>query len=55
MDRLSILVCRLVKVPLVGRFMPVVGGIGRLVESPLMSPERHQFPFVGTDKEPALY
>ena len=23
------------KVPLVGRFMPLVGGIGRLVESPL--------------------
>ena len=45
MDRLSILVSRLinsmaatkyfVKVPLVGRFMPLVGGIGRLVESPL--------------------
>ena len=24
-----------VKVPLVGRFIPLVGGIGRLVESPL--------------------
>ena len=45
MDRLSILVGRLiksmaptkyfVKVPLVGRFMPLVGGIGRLMESPL--------------------
>ena len=45
MDRLSILVSRLtksmartkyfVKVPLVGRSMPLVGGIGGLVESPL--------------------
>ena len=45
MNRLSILVGRLiksmaptkyfVKVPLVGRFMPLVGGIGLLVESPL--------------------
>ena len=47
MDRLSILVSRLiksmaptkyfVKVPLVGLFMPLIGGIGQLVESPLYS------------------
>ena len=45
MERSTILVGRLYKsvvptkyffkVPLVGRFMPLVGGIGRLVESPL--------------------
>ena len=47
MDRLTILVGRLYKsapptnyffkVPLVGRFVPLVGGIGRPVESPLQS------------------
>ena len=47
MKRLTILIGRLrksvaqtkyfFKVPLVGRFMPLVGGIGRLVESPLHS------------------
>ena len=45
MERLMILIGRLCKsvaptkyffkVPLVGRFMPLVGGIGQLVESPL--------------------
>ena len=47
MDRLSILVGRFYKsvpptkyffkVQLVGRFIPLIGGIGRLVESPLQS------------------
>ena len=47
MERSTILVGRLYKsvvptkyffkVPLVGRFVPLVGGIGRLVESPLIS------------------
>ena len=32
-----------VKVPLVGRFMPFVGGIGRLVESPLQLVKRATF------------
>ena len=50
MERLIILVSRLYKsvpptnyffkVPLVGRFMPLVSGIGRLVESPLHSAVR---------------
>ena len=48
MNRLTILVGRLYKsvpptnyffkVPLVGHFMPLVGGIGRLVESPFEGP-----------------
>ena len=47
MERLTILVSRLYisvaptkyffKVPLVGRFMPLVGGISQLLESPLKS------------------